>query len=115
MKRRSGGTDDDPARDWAPPDDTAVDLDASDLPELEGDAATPPRGLETLPGYDLGVRAGRMAFFEQWGDLIAEIDRRGAARVLHAVRDHLLADGATPDVADAIVQSLAKRAGVKLV
>ena len=122
MARRSGGADEGPPADeWDPRrnlDDTSPDLDPSDILELDGDAVTPPRGLETLPGYDLGVRAGRMAFFARWGDMIAEVDRlghrRGAADVLHELRDALTKQGNSQAFVDEFVRRIAKNAGVKL-
>jgi hypothetical protein len=122
VARPSGGDDDEPADEWAPRrnlDDTSPELHRSDILELDGDATTPPRGLETLPGYDLGVRAGRMAFFARWGDMIAEVDRlghrRGAADVLHELRDALTKQGFNPEFVDEFVRRIAKNAGVKLV
>jgi hypothetical protein len=108
--------DDDPAADWAPRpnDDTSVDLNENDLRELDETSPTPPRGVETLAGYEAGCWAARAALFAELDDLMAEQRHRGRAEVLHAVRDHMLDDGAPPAIADAIIAALAARAGVKL-
>ena len=93
--------DDDPATDWQARenDDTEVVLLASELLDFAAEEERTP----ALPGFETGVLAG-----------IELGEHRGAARVLHAVRDQVLADGALPGVADAIVQALADAAGVKL-
>jgi hypothetical protein len=108
--------DDPPEADWTPDEtgDTEVMIDPRDLKELESEVVTPPQGVETLAGYELGRRDERLAWLADLPEIRALERHVGAANVLHAVRDHLLADGAPPDVADAIIRQLAERAGVKL-
>lgn len=105
--------DDDPERDWQDNGDTVVQLDQDDLSELE--ETTPARGPEALPGYELGRRAEQLAIFQRWQHVLDAEWHRGAAAVLHAVRDHMIDDGAEQGIADEIIKRLAKRVGVKLV
>jgi len=118
---RAGGSppvDDGPTAEWDEKHDTAVEhpeeLDPTVLVELDADEVTPVRAPEHLPGYELGRRAAELAFFHQWEALHAAIEHRGVAKMLHIVRDHMLEDGAPPAIAEAIIQHLAKLAGVKL-
>jgi len=108
----------DPTAEWGEKRDTAVEhpveLDPTVLVELDADELTPTRAADKLPGYRLGWRDAEREFFAKWDYLLAGQEHRGAAKVLHAVREHLLADGARPSWADAIVKKLAERAGVKL-
>lgn len=105
--------DDDAAAEWSD-DDTDVALDPSDLLELEADARTPTRTPESLPGYELGRRDERMAFFAAWDALLAEERRRGAAAVLQALRDELERQTHDPGFVEEFVRRLAQRAGVAL-
>jgi hypothetical protein len=103
----------DPVVEWDN-HDTAVELDENDLAELDTDAITPTVAPESLAGYELGRRDERAAFFSKWDYLLAQQELRGISRAFQVVRDHMIEDGATVEVADAIMAALAKRAGVKL-
>lgn len=109
--------DDDPEAEWSAPNtgDTVVDLEPTDLVEFgQDDDVTPSHPGYTLPGYELGRRDERAAFLAAWDGMAAVERHRGFALAMHVVRDHMLDDGAAPEIADAIIAALAKRAGVKL-
>lgn len=91
MPKRS---DDDSVPGWVETGDTDVQIDPSDLLELETDARTPRIDVTKLPGYELGHTAG-------------------AKMMLAVLRDELRAQGNTWEFCDEVVRFMAEKAGVK--
>lgn len=107
--------DDDPYLEWSGPNgvDTEVQLTPADLEAFEAEEVTPTRGPESLPGYELGRRDERRAFFNAWEFLLAQQRTRGAAEVLAVLRARLIKAGDTPEEAAHSASVIARLAGFR--
>lgn len=95
--------DDDPAADWVDPEKTTLDEDLLEaIPAAASEPVTAPHDVQSLPGYEVGRRAGR----EEKARVCYE---EGQEDILEALRSVLVERGLTNEEAAHLVLAVRGR------